>query len=222
MKMKNLTMIIAGFVAVAALYGLAAVSNAIADGSHQEGTPSSTETWEHMGQMRDIMHSALVRSEPLDNGIRITVTGRQSELADAIKAEFAPDRHEITPPYTNTEVYSEELEEGVVLTFTSDNTETVEQLQARGNDLFYVILRDNMGELMTSQSGFNMGHSGGMHRFGTMTPGTGHHYGAGGQGMMTPGTGHHYGAGGQGMMTPGTGHHYGTGGQGMTGPDTGR
>ena len=176
--MKKLTMIITGVFLAAGLFGLIAVSNATADGSHEEGdSPRSvSEFWEHMNQMRDIMHNALVSSEPLAEGVRVNVTATASQLIAAIKEEFGSERHALQSPYPNTEVEAELLANGVALTFTSKDTESVQGLQAQGSALFHGMLRNNMHELMASQGGFNggrFGGMGGMHGPGMVGPGPG-------------------------------------------------
>lgn len=194
--MKKLTMIVTGVFLAAGLFGLVAASNATAGGSHEEGSSpgSVSEFWEHMSEMRDIMHNALVSSEPLATGVRINVTATASQLVAAIQEEFGSGRHGLESPYPNTEVEAELLENGVALTYTSNDTESVEGLQTQGNALFYSMLRNNMHELMASQGGFNggrFGRMGGMHGSGMMGPGPGTH----GPGMMGSGMGY-----GPGMM----------------------
>ena len=122
--MKKLTMIITGVFLAAGLFGLVAASNATAGGSHEEGSSpgSVSEFREHMSQTRDIMHNALVSSEPLAAGVRVNVTATASQLVAAIKEEFTSDRHGLESPYPNTGVEAELLEYGVALTFTSNDT----------------------------------------------------------------------------------------------------
>lgn len=165
--MKKLLLIAAGLLAAGGMFALIAVSNATADAGHQEGAaPSSNASfWEHMTEMREIMHNALVKSEPLSNGVRIEVTSAQPDLAASIQEEFASERHEVKAPNPDTEVSAEMLENGVALTFTSADPATVEWLQAQGGGLFYTLLRGNMHDLMAGQGGgggmFGQGMMGG-------------------------------------------------------------
>ncbi len=154
-KMKNLKTVITGGVLLTALAGLIAMPVAMAAGTHdEEAAPSSAnEFWEHMNQMRNIMHWATVNSEPLADGVRIVVTGTQPELIASIQQEFDSGRHEVKAPAPNTEVAAESLENGVALTFLSEDSATVEGLQARGTGLFYDLLRENMHDLMAGQGG---------------------------------------------------------------------
>lgn len=190
--MKKLILIAASLLVTGGVFALIAASNATADAGHEEGSASSSTSsfWEHMSEMRDIMHNALVKSEPLSNGVRIEVTGTQPELIASIQEEFASDRHEVKAPFPNTEVATEVLENGVALAFTSTDGATVDRIQAQGSGLFYAMLRDNMHELMAGQ-GMGGGRFGGMHGQGWMGGGM-----MGGGGQYGPGQG----AMGGGMM----------------------
>ena len=153
--MKKLLLIAASLLVTGGMFALIAATSATADAGHDEGAaPSSNASfWEHMTEMREIMHNALVKSEPLSNGVRIEVTAAQPDLAASIQEEFASERHQVKAPNPNTEVSVEVLENGAALTFTSADPATVEWIQAQGSGLFYTLLRGNMHELMAGQGG---------------------------------------------------------------------
>ncbi len=109
------------------------------------------------------MHEALVKSEPVANGVRITVTSDQAELAQAIKEEFGTDPQDFKSTLPETEVAVQALDNGAAFTFTSKDAATVQELQSRGSGLFYTVQMETMHQSMPAQGGFRGQGHGGMH-----------------------------------------------------------
>ena len=176
--MKKMMMIAISIFAVISLLGLVTVSNAIADGKDGDCAGNYGQGYgEEMIKFRDIMHNAVVKTEPLEEGVRITVTGEQKELIASIKAELGPNRQEPLASYPGTITTSKELENGVALTVVSSDSETVIKIKALGNDLFNDVLRDHMHGQIAGQGGFRGHYQGRMDGPGDRGAGWGHHYG---------------------------------------------
>jgi hypothetical protein len=199
------------------LLGLLTFSHLTASATEQN--PGWTqETSEHMNEMRGIMHSAQFNAQATNEGIQVTVTGKEQKLVAAIQEEFGGQRHALKSSTPEVTITSAAVNNGVVLTFSSANPKVVEALKAGGAGYAYQLLRDNMHELMTVAAGTEgsapcAGFGPGMMGPGAGRMGWGQGPGAGyGPGMMGSGAG--YGPGmmgsgagyGPGMMGSGWGH----------------
>ena len=219
--MKKLIITASGLLVAAGLFVFAGVPGVTADTSANKGTTGapSAEIWEHMNQMRNIMHDALVTSQALPEGVLIEITSPEAGLAANIQEEFAPERHELSTPIANAVVTAKVVENGVALSFTSTDAATVQLLQGQGNNLFYGMLHDNMRALMVGQAGNGArGRGHGPNKngkgYGSGNMGQGRGYGSE---MMGEGRGH-----GSGIMTRGygpdtMGHGWGRGSRMMSG-----
>ena len=182
--MKKIAMIATTILAIFSLLGLVSVSSAIADGRSGDCAGNYGKGFsEEMVKFRDIMHNATVKTEPLDNGVRINVTGEQEELIASIKAELGPKRQEQLDSYPGTKTTSTELKNGVALTVVSSDAVTVTKIKSQGFELFQDILRNNMHGQIADRGGFHGQHQGWMGGPGGHEPGWGHNYGSPGRGM---------------------------------------
>ena len=169
-----------GWFALTGAVLIALVAHGSASGSpsgHSEdkASPGADKAqWEHMTEMRDIMHQASVESAPLENGVRVTITGEPKALIVAIQREFAGERHKQTAPAPGVSLKTEKLANGTALVYTASDPATVKWLKARGNQLVYAQLRENMHQAMAGQMGFGGWMRGMMGGFGGEM-GNGHH-----------------------------------------------
>lgn len=185
-----------GWIALAGALLIALVAYGGASGHSGDKGPTARDKaqWRHMTEMRDIMHLAGVESAPLENGVRVTITGEPEALIAAIQREFAGERHKQTAPAPGVIVKTEKIAKGAALVYTAADPATVKWLKARGNQLVYGQLRENMHQAMAGQ----MGWGGWMHgMMGSMMGGFGGGMGGGHHGHGGHGPG---GYGPDGMM----------------------
>lgn len=187
----------------AALVAVWAAPSLLAHGPRGWRQAQAGPFYEQMEGFRDIMHEATINSEEVAQGVKVTLTGEEPALVEAIKARFGAGAA-LTAPYPGVEVAAEEVEQGVVLTFTAGQAEAIAWLKNRGEEVAFDLLRESMHGLMAAQ-GFTPGQGPGQFRGG---PGYGSMHGRGG-----PGQGWMHGQGGRGG--PGYGWMHGQGGPGF-------
>ncbi|MEE8435850.1 MAG: hypothetical protein V3S64_13785 [bacterium] len=174
----------------AVLIALVAYGNASGHSGDQTAPAQDKAQWPHMTEMRDIMHQSRVEAAPLENGVRVTITGEAEALIAAIQREFGGDRHQQTAPAPGVSLKTEKLAKGAALVYTASDPATVKWLKARGNQLVYAQLRENMHQAMAGQGGFGAWMRGMMGGFGGGMGGAHHgqggfeHGGSGPGGMM--------------------------------------
>lgn len=196
--MKTNKRIALGALAVGLLLALAAVPSVRAIAADSEGSAQATqnEAYEHLWQMRNIMHFAAFTAQTTPKGVTVTVSATDPALVTTIQREFTEQHATLVSPLEGSTVTASKAENGVTLAFSSEDVNVVKALQSYGPSLGYTLLRNNMYAAMTSLNGN-----------GGWGPGTAPGWGRGyGPGRMGPGWGRGYGPG---MMGPGYGRGWG-------------
>lgn len=171
--------------------GAPLMGTALADADDAPGAGN----WEHLNEMRAIMHYAVMQAEPLTDGVRVSVTSGDERLVEAIRHEFVEERHDLGEFYPGTAVAAAEIDGGAALTFTAQDEATVQRLQGYGTGLVYNMLRANMHTAMHGEGAWGRGPGWG--HMGRMGGGMGWGHMRGGYGGMGYGPGWGYGPQGE-------------------------
>jgi hypothetical protein len=214
-----------GALAAGLLLSLAIAAPAWADTSNPANPSAQDSPYEHLWQMRSIMHDAAFTAAPANSGVTVSVISLDPALAAAIQHEFIEEHPTLVSPLAGSTVSASKAEGGVKLAFTSSDAATVQALQSYGATLGYALLRNNMQSEMLSLQG-SQGFGPGWGMMGGYGPGWMHGwrggYGPGNGPGNGPGPGYGPGSGyGPGWMHGWRGGYGpGNGPQGQAAPGT--
>jgi len=101
---------------------------------------SSNSFWKQMNTFHGLIHDSTVRSQNTDEGVRLEISSSSDEVVEVIKKEFVENQEDLISYFKDLDIFIEALDNGVALTFSSNDEKKSIQLQQQGNSLIYQYL----------------------------------------------------------------------------------